>query len=519
MKQQEWVLTRKKLLKKIKAQVFERLGRPSTALTQYAKRLVGEFRGHWREVKPEELLKAVVTSDVIFGSDFHAHSQSQRAHVRILRSLPKGRRVVLALECLCAEDDASIAAYLSGEMDEDEFLKAVNWAAIWGFPWAHYKPIFDLARQNGYRIQGLSRRRDVKKGTLSRRDDRMANDIAKIQVQFEDALVYVMVGELHLAYVHLPESWAERMPGSRATIIYQDAESLYFRLAEQSRDQSVDVLRSGERFCLMVSPPWVKWQSYLTYLEQTYDRDLDEEENIDYSDQIRSLVELLAKDLKIEVATSHLQVYTPASKETLKQLKRNINRKWWTTLFKFLEDDRSFLLPKQGLIYLSGPTLNRAASMAGEFLHAQICFRSEPLWNGTEIFESLIWVEAVAFFFSKWINPKRKAEKHENLQFQLTIRSPRDRGRKVLLMALDQKMSEIVWLKTGRKRKRQGPSARNKMDSIEASRILGSMLGEQLFLRFREGGIENGQLLEWLQFSPTDSDFDEFYLRLLKRLK
>lgn len=518
MKQQEWLLTRKKLLRKIKAQVFERLGRPSSSLSRYAKQLVGEFRGRWRAVASEELIQAVIASDVVFGSDFHAHAQSQRAHVRILRAMPRGRKVVLALECLCAEDQADIDAYAAGELDEAEFLRSVNWADTWGFPWEHYKPIFDIARQNQYRILGLSRRADVKNGTLSARDDHMAADIAEMQANHEGALIYAMVGELHLAHAHLPEAWGQLMPDSRATIVYQDAESLYFRLAKQARDQSVDVLRNGERFCLMVSPPWVKWQSYLTYLEQTYDRDLDDEGSIDYSDYIKSLVELLAKDLKLQISTSQLQVYTPAAKETLRLFKKKLNRRLWGPLLKFLEDDRSFILPRQGLIYLSNPTLNRAASLAGEFLHAELSGRSEPAWTADRSLESMIWIEAVAFFFSKWINPKRKSERHENLQFQLSMRSPRDQGRKALLLALDQKMSEIVWVKTGRRRSR--PLRRSHlMNRVEASRILGSMLGEQLFLSFRRGEIKTSELLEWLRHPVDDPQFDLFYWRLLKRLK
>ena len=519
MKQQEWVLTRKKLLKKIKAQVFERLGSPSAALDQYAKQLPGEFRGRWRAVTMEELLKAVMASDVTFGSDFHAHAQSQRAHVRILRSLPTDRPIVLALECLCAEDEAAIDAYLAGDMGEDEFLSAVEWTNVWGFPWSHYKPIFDIAKKSGMHIRGLSRKQDAKRqAALEKRDERMAADIAEMQTLFSGALIYVMVGELHLAHSHLPEEWQKLAPNSQPVIVYQDAEALYFRLAEQARDQAVDVLRSGERFCLMVSPPWVKWQSYLTYLEQTYDRDLDEDGAVDYSDYIKSLVDLLARDLKIEISTSHLQVYTPASKEALKHLKKNLEKKFWPVLLRHLEDDRSFLLPENGVVYLSSSTLNRAASLAGEFLHAQVSRRTKPLWQNSDSFEPLIWVEAVAFFFSKWINPKRKPERQENLQYQLAARSPKDRGRKALLLALDQKMSEIVWVKAGRKRRRQAKS-RNMMEIVEASRILGSMLGEQLFLRFREGDVKMVEVLEWLQFPPEDPDFDEFYRKLLKRLK
>ena len=40
----------------------------------------------------------------------------------------------------------------------------------------------------------------------------------------------------------------------------------------------------------------MKWQSYLMFLEQAYDRDLQEDLAIDYSDHLVSLIELLECD-------------------------------------------------------------------------------------------------------------------------------------------------------------------------------------------------------------------------------
>ncbi len=520
MKQQEWVLTRKKLLRKIKAQVFARLGRPPASLRQYAKRLDGEFRGRWRACTWEELLKSVAESHVAFGSDFHAHSQSQRAHVRILRSLPPQKKVVLALECLCSEDQAATDRFMNGEMSEEDFLQEIDWTNVWGFPWEHYRPFFDLAEKRRFSVRALSARQKSKKDFgLEGRDGQMAETISELQNEHPGALIYVLVGEMHLAHSHLPDAWQSKRPSDQCTIIHQDAESLYFRLAMRARDQAVDVMRSGHRYCLMVSPPWVKWQSYLMFLEQTYDRELDEEgESIDHSDHVQSLVDLLARDFGLQVMTSHLQVYTPADKEALKLLKRSVPRQRWPVLLRHLESNRSFLLPEKGLIYLSSSTLNRAASMAGEFLHAQLSGRSVPLWGGVSQLEALIWVEGFAFFCSKWINPKRKAESDENLNNQISALSPTDRGRGALSLALDQRMSEIVWIKSSRRRRLRSKPKRL-FDVLEAARILGTMLGEKLFSAIRSGGVTVSELVDWMQYPVTDPDFDEFYRRLLKRLK
>src|SRR5262249_10564184 len=150
-------------------------------------------------------------------------------------------------------------------------------------------------------------------------------------------------------------------------------------------------------------------------------------------------------------------------------------------------NDRSFLLPAKGLVYLSSPTLNRAAHMAGEDLHACLSGRRAPLWNGMDDWEALLWVESVGVFFSKWINPKRKAR-------DLALLSPKDRGRSALQLALDQRMSDVVWVKTGRRRAVRA-IPRRRLDILEGARILGSQLGERLFHAVRGGEISAAQIV------------------------
>jgi hypothetical protein len=520
MKQQEWVLTRKKLLRKIKAQVLDRLGTPPTAFRRYAKKIVNEFRGRWRACEPSALLEAIGSSQVVFGSDFHAHAQSQRAHVRVLRSLPTDRDVFIGLECVAQEDQEALDQLILGKITEDEFLKLTEWEKFWGFPWDHYRPLFDLAKARGWPMFGLSRKEDVSpKASLEKRDERMAEDVAALNMSAPDALVYVLVGELHLANPHLPEVWQALMPKGRFVTIHQDSETLYFKLAESAKDQSVEILRNGPRFCLMVSPPWVKWQSYLTYLEKTYDRELDEESGLtDQSDHLKNLIEILARDFDLEISTTNLQVYTPESREALKALKKNLHKKDWPLLEYHLTCNRSFLLPQSGLIYLSSATVNRAASMAGEFIHAQMAGRHNVLWNGMENFEALIWTEAVAFFFSKWINPKRKSETIETLKHQLTMLSMRDRGREALLLALDQRMSDVLTMTNGKKRAVRFRPQR-KTSVLEAARILGTMTGENLFVAVRSGRVSVKDVCDWLKYPVEEKDFSRFYLSLIKRMR
>ena len=417
----EWLKTRRKLLESVKAQVQARLGRPSVRLRAYARAIEADYRGPWRRAKPGDLDAALDGARIVLGADFHAYAQSQRALVRVLRARPANRPLILALECVAAEHDRTIARYLAGQMTEAKFLKAVRWDEDWGFPFAHYRAFFELCRDRGHRVVGLNTRGD----DLVRRDRWTAARLDALAASDPDALVFAVIGEWHVAASHVPK----RLKHPAVTLL-QDIEPLYFRLSKATTPVP-EVMRSGrERFCLMVSPPWMKWQSYLMYLEHAYDRELEENLGIDYSDHVASLVEVLEADLGVVTNKSKLQVYCPDSRQSLSRLSPRLPKARQSALLYHLEHDLSFFVPERDWLYLSRATINHASALAGQFLHGHLCRRQRSLWTQPADFLALIWIEAVGFFFSKWINPRRKADTLEGLRVELSARHPRDHGRR-----------------------------------------------------------------------------------------
>src|SRR5690606_3256666 len=101
--------------------------------------------------------RALAQARVVIGADFHAYSQSQRAHVRMLRDLVRRDSVVLALECLSHEHEKLAADFLAGKISEARFLSECGWEENWGFPWEHYRPLFELARDRGFAVRGIGR--------------------------------------------------------------------------------------------------------------------------------------------------------------------------------------------------------------------------------------------------------------------------------------------------------------------------------------------------------------------------
>ncbi|MGE3759837.1 MAG: hypothetical protein AB7H97_18870, partial [Pseudobdellovibrionaceae bacterium] len=256
----------------------------------------------------------------------------------------------------------------------------------------------------------------------------------------------------------------------------------------------------------------------LMFLEQAYDRDLQEDLAIDYSDHVASLIELIESDLKIQVAKSRVQVYCPDSETSLARLRVSLAKKYSRGLKYHLEHGLSFYLPEREWMYLSRSTINHASSLAGQFVHGHLSHRRRTLWNLPQDFLALIWIEAIGFFFSKWINPKRKADTLESIRLRLAAGRAKDDARKALLLALDHRLSEVVWVQTGRMR-RPRYSPRSLPAYFEASRLVGSMLGERLFQKVRSRTILPKQLMSYLKINVESDKFSKFYWEMVRELE
>ena len=506
----EWLATRRKLLESVKAEVRLRLGEPRAELSRYARAIERDYRGPWRASRTQVMVGACRRARVVLCADFHAYAQSQRAFVRLLRDHFGDRPVTLALECVRAAHDPAVAAYLAGRMSERRFLATVKWDEDWGFPWAHYRPFFDLARERGYHVVGLNTRGE---GSLAARDRWTARRLRELTA-LSPTPVFAVIGEWHLARPHVPKALG-LAPGEVVTIL-QDVEPLYLERARTRPAAHLEILRAPDNvFCHFVSPPWMKWQSYLMFLDHTYDQEITDE--LDYSDHVAGLVRVLADDLGVKISRARLQVFGPDSRGSARRLRKSLSAPLEKILRYYFEHDLSFLLPERDWLYLSRATVNHATGLAGLYVHAQLCGRTRALWNFPRDFTGLIWTEAVAFFFSKWINPRRKADTLESVRLQLAARHPRDQGRRVLALALDQRLSEVIYSATARVRPRRMKSPPAGA-FIEASRVLGSMLGERLFENVRAGVISLPRLMTYLKINPEHPEFGEFYRRITVEL-
>jgi hypothetical protein len=201
----EWLKARRALLKSVKEDVRHRLGKLPDELVSYETEAKKLARGKFRISSKSEVMAEVESADLVYGGDFHAHGPAQRTHFKILRHLAPERPVVLALECFDFRTQKSIDLFLAGRLDLEKLKKRVKWDEQWGFPFENYKSLIELARRRGWRIQALGLPADLTAGAggLDRQDQMTAKLIKKTMINSPNALIYILIGELHLT--HLPE--------------------------------------------------------------------------------------------------------------------------------------------------------------------------------------------------------------------------------------------------------------------------------------------------------------------------
>ncbi|MGZ3772313.1 MAG: ChaN family lipoprotein [Bdellovibrio sp.] len=520
----KWIRIRKDLYLQMQGQVRYRLGEDTPELMQYHKIYNKEFSKKWVVATKEDLWSQIEHSRVVLMGDFHALHQSQKAHLRVLRHIPKERKLVLAVEFVEAADQDILDTFLCGRMSEKEFLKGIQWQRKWGFPWEHYRPLLLWARKNKIPVFGINKNYKKKNAnSLKSRDVFAAKKIADLITQYEEHLIFVIYGDLHLAKSHIPAA-IEKLVGpsfsKKVLRIFQNAEQIYFQILSRELESTTDLVRiSQNAFCLMSVPPWVKWQNYLMYIEHTYDRGLDdngeEDSNLDYTDYVSRYVKIIADELGIAISVSALSVYTAGDDSLWLRLRESYNVKQLHWIELMIAEGMSFYLPEAHVAYLARGTVNHAASLAMRYVHAKLSQTVKLSFEPSADFLGLIWLEGIAYFGSKIINHKRKTDTIADIKASLSSKNPQDLGKEALQLALSQKMHELMVI-TGAAKHKLRMVPRRKWSYVLAAQLLGGMLGERLFEGYRKKMISTSTIVNFLKTAIDDNIFKVSYYNILE---
>lgn len=513
----EGLKIRRHILQKIKEQVQLHLGVETSGLRNYALAYKKAIERPGKPTTLPQLQEAMVRSPVIIGGDFHAYAQAQRVHLRQLRELVLHCEIILGLECIESRHQKTLDKYMSGAMDEASFLKKVSWDKNWGFPWENYKPLLQFIKDHGGRCLALNQ----KTAGLKERDRHAAKLILEAYKKLKtNQKIYVVFGDLHVAYKHLPEKVDRflKKDKKRCLVLYLNPEKIYFHLFRKNLENKTTIVRfTDSEFCLLESPPWVKWQSYLMFLEENADKSMDDP-SIDYNSHLRSLLQLFANDFQL-LFSEDVRLASLHDHDFLDLLADIFDQKKFQFFKVFVENGLNFYDSTTRFGYLARNTVNYVAHLAGLIFHAQ---NSQPQAQEEDAFpsdfEKQIWKESIAFFLSKNVNPHRKSPSLTDLKKHLAVFFPRDKGEKILKLALDQKMRELLlsYSPTGMQLHvyKKLPLA----VFLSAAKILGEMLGEKIYVFYKTGRLSRLQIQKWIQTSLERKDFNKFYIQVLREI-
>lgn len=507
----KWIQVRRELYKNIVSKVQLRLGKETRDLSQYRKVYDREFKKKWSRSSLRELISSIERSHIVFLGDFHALQQSQKSHVRILQRFRKNS--VIGMECLNMEAQPLVDQFLCGDLGEEEFVNQIKWDKEWGFPWEHYRMLFIWAKENKIPIFALNSSKSHK---LLTKDKRVAEKIAQIfqqlNIKKKNWHFFVIYGELHLAQKHLPHFVAKKLSRDKPKIlrVLQNIEPIYFKLLESKQENKVDIVKIGSKtFSLQNVPPWVKWQNYLLFLDQAYDKDLGESE--DLTDVVHTYTQFMGKELGISIRTSHLSVYTASDENFWRVLSKKISKDKLKIIEEWVEQNKSFYLPEIPLAYLARTSINHVSILAMYFMHAQQSHLNQTLFDVKQNFEQWIWLEAWAYFGSKLMNPKRKSDTLLDIKSSI-VKTNNSSNLEILRLTLSQKMYEMNF----QYRRRFWP--RKKTTYFQAAALLGGMLGEKLFAGYQQSLIGKTEIKAWMKRSLTVSDFPDFYYQAVLKI-
>ncbi|GIL17497.1 MAG: hypothetical protein BroJett040_12480 [Oligoflexia bacterium] len=515
-----WKL-RYELYTQVRRHVEQLLGEESVGMRKYRENFEKSFYKRWKPIQRVAFLHKLRVSRVVLLADFHAHHQSQKAQIRLLKNI-KNKKVILGVEFLESKDQALIESYMKGDLSEEKFLEKVKWDQRWGFPFSHYRPILDWARRSGVRVLGINKYyKERSSRTLKSRDSHSAQVISQILQEDTNSQVWIIYGDWHLAQHHLPREiikQCDMVEKKDIVTVFQNSEKIFFQAMKQDRDHDLDVVQlSNQEYCLMSVPPWVKWQSYLQFLESELDLEGEGEEQ-DYTDHISQYVQILGQDLQVQVDQDSVSVYAPGDESFFEKINNVFSAKDARVLLSLIQREMSFYCPECDMAFLSRPSVNHASSLAMDIVHAQLSKRDCTPLHFPEDFQLAIFLEAIRYFGSKLINPKRKTDTLMDVRMTLESQFPGDHGREAMQLAIAEKMREMIYVTSGTLR---GTSflARHKSSYFGAARLLGGMMGEKLYWGYREGRMSRRFIIQLLSHPlGPGSNFHSYYYELVHEL-
>ncbi len=443
------------------------------------------------------LCDAVAASKVAYIADYHTLALAQRTFVKLIRGIMSQiDHICLCLEFVPAAYQQELDRFMDRKISEKTFLRRIRYREHWPYDiWQNFKPIFDLAMEQGFMIVGIDSDSSL---SLKKRDKLAAQKIAEAAQKFPNALLLVFAGQMHVAPLHLPFETDRAfikhgLSVPERVIVYQNAEEIYWQLAKERREGIEVVKVDANIFCVNNTPPLVQQLSYLNWIQS----ESEVLEHLEAEITIRSLIKNLGVflDISWQEAASSVKVLLSCDLEFGKALddERLTSIEKQQILINIKSGD-SACISKLNLVYLARLSLNHAAEESAHYLK-QMITKDEIPQNLKDRFYFYTVNEACAFLGSKIINPKRKTE-HEG-KLRKTIAETK-RGLKKMSNEQRAAAFALAHIRLERQKKPISSQVSSFLKDPtvfhQASHILGYILGDRLYYALTSGIITKKML-------------------------
>lgn len=505
-------------------------------IIKYSEHFYDSLPKSFKKTDITKILRDLDRSEFMLYGDFHTLKQTQKGLVRILREYlahqPR-RPIVLALEMFKARDQELIDRYLKGDISESQFLQLCQYDHTWGFPWQNYKIILDFALRQGIRIIGINT--DLAgEDQLHNRDRFAAKILREIQGSDPKALVVCLIGEYHLADAHLPRYLESDF---NLTRILTNIDHYYFLSSNKVEIPTTEYLALKSRlYCILNSPPWIKWQSYAIWEEmksvETEDEVNDEsthviytEESFDLDYQILNLLSHLTEFLNLEFKKNELTRFHTHVDPTESEIHAitadlDLDDTQIETAMERLDREGFYFIPEGNIILVSEVSLNNISEIAGQLLFNLLHPIRDEFLDLDRVYHRIL-MSSSGLLASKVLNPRRRCldkRQYESLLTQLKRRR---------LIGYQKKFRESLRILTrllNRIERGTGTHLHYTMidydleNHMEISTRLGQVIGYETYRKIMETPNSSFEFANFFQFSTNNLEPKEQYSHLIRCL-
>lgn len=401
------------LFREQQARIEDLVGRPSAPFRRYEAEYQRHTRRFSRVISRETVNARIAAADVTFVGDYHSLQAAQRGFLELAeQQLHHPRPLILGLECVDLAHQRTVDAWLRSRHSLEWLSQRLGHRADGSASlWANFTPLFTWGREYGVRIVALDSRASGQ-NSLQARDAAAAEALARTLTHPERPRVLVLMGQYHVAPMHLPRALASRTGGTfRALTVYQNAEGLYWQLARSNRLHAVDAVEIDEdAVCVFNSSPIAAQRSFLDFAGAMMGDALVPGEEL--TDTFATVARAIARETGVTLGTAlnDVEVFTADSIEALlRRLKtQRLSPAHVKAIRGHILSQESAWLPSARAVYLSSFSLSHLAEEAAHFVRwVAVGAAMTRRRHGVDAFWARCVEEAIGSFGSKLVHPAR----------------------------------------------------------------------------------------------------------------